>query len=558
MRQILKTYQYIIVGGGSAGCLLANRLCANGEKVLLLEAGGSGRGNIWLKIPIGYLFTMGNPQTDWCFVLRENPHLGGRCLDYPRGRVLGGSSAINGMIYMRGQSQDYDQWAQAGNDGWAWQDVLPFFMRHEHNTVVGGGALHGTEGEVWVSELRGKWRVLDAFIEAAEACGIPRSDDFNTGDNFGSGYFHVNQKNGMRQTAAAAFLANASQKPNLTIITGAQGRRVLIENNRAVGVEYQTAQGTEKAMCDGEVILTAGSIGSPHLLQCSGVGAPDVLRDVGVEVQHDLPGVGENLQDHLQIRPVFEVRGVPTLNEMSHQPLRKLWMGMEYVFMRRGPLSSAPSQVGSFAYSSDAEKTPDLQYHVQPLSLDGFGKPLHRQPAFTASVCHLRPRSRGFVRLSAADPLAPPIIDARHLSDEYDRQIAARALRLTREICAAPPLARLIKQELTPGAAAQSDEELIAAAGQYSTTIFHPIGTCKMGNDSMAVVDSRLRVRGIEALRVADASIMPSIVSGNTNAPTLMIAEKAAAMIVEDNTSPTTTKNADVAPQNAGDNVNNG
>jgi choline dehydrogenase len=530
-----KIYDYIVVGGGSAGCLLANRLSAGSARVLLLEAGGTGRGNIWLKIPIGYLQTMGNPATDWCFVLKENPHLNGRRLPYPRGRVLGGSSAINGMIYIRGQARDYDLWAQAGCEGWEWNSVLPYFLRHENNAIL-GGALHNQSGEVCVQPVRSNWRILDAFAEAAETCGIPRVEDFNCGDNLGVSYYQVNQKNGMRQTSADAFLWPIRQRPNLTVETGARGRRLLLENGNVVGVEYQTLDGVQTVHTDGEVILSAGSIGSPQILQCSGIGSPELLSEVGVETVHALPGVGENLQDHLQIRIAFSVNGVRTLNEMSYNPLWKVGMGLQYVFCRRGPLASAPSQLGCFAYSDDSMPAPDLQYHLQPLSLDNFGDPLHRHPGFTASVCDLRPHSRGYVRIASADPLATPVIDAQHLSHPQDRLTAARAIRHSRHLCAAAPLSKFVSKEIAPGTGMQSDEELALAAGEHSTTIFHPTGTCKMGreDDDTAVVDSRLRVRGLSGLRVADASIMPDIISGNTNAPTLMIAEKAAALILED------------------------
>lgn len=537
MKEPARRYEYVVAGAGSAGCLLARRLADAGSSVLLLEAGGTGAGNFRIKIPVGYLYTMGHPSADWCFVLRENPHLNGRRLPYPRGRVLGGSSAINGMIYMRGQSRDYDRWAESC-PGWSWKETLPFFIRHERNESL-GGELHGQEGEMWVSELRSRWKILDAFAEAAVSCGIPKTTDFNAGDNFGVGYFQVNQRRGMRHTAADAFLgrspAGARPPPSLEVICQAQARRVLIENGRACGVEYQSPQGIETAYADREVILSAGSIGSPHILQCSGLGPPEVLEQAGVKVLSPLSGVGENLQDHLQIRPAFKVRGVRTLNEMSHSLAAKAVMAAEYALLRSGPLSSAPSQLGLFAKSDPSEPSPDLQYHVQPLSLDRFGAPLHREPGFTASVCHLRPHSRGFVRIESADPLAPPVIDARHLSEEYDRVVAARAIRHAREICAAAPLAKYAPEEIAPGTPAQTDAELAQAAGTYSTTIFHPCGTCKMGADSdpLAVVDAQLRVRGVERLRVADASIMPDIISGNTNAPTMMIAEKAAAMILE-------------------------
>ena len=527
------TFDYVIVGAGSAGCVLANRLSADPDvTVLLLEAGG--RGNyFWIHVPVGYLYTMGNPRTDWCFKTEAEDGLGGRALDYPRGKVLGGCSSINGMIYMRGQANDYDQWRQMGNTGWGWDDVLPLFRRSEDH-YLGADAHHGAGGEYRVDKQRLSWEILDAWTEAAVQCGIPRTDDFNRGDNEGVGYFQVNQKHGIRWTTAKGFLRPARKRANLTVLTHAQAKRLRFEGRRATGIEFWHNGEDAYAGAAGEVILATGSVGSPQLLQLSGVGPGALLREHGIPVVHELGGVGENLQDHLQIRPVFRVANTITLNERSNSLLGKAAMALEYALLRSGPLSMAPSQLGCFARSDPTRDTPNLEFHVQPLSTEKLGEALHRFPGFTASVCNIRPESRGHIRIRDTDPRTPPVIKPNYLSTPGDRKVAADALRLARRVAAAPALARFSPEEFKPGAHLSSDEELARAAGDIATTIFHPVSTCKMGQDEMAVVDERLRVRGIESLRVADASIMPTITSGNTNAPTIMIGEKASDMIRED------------------------
>jgi choline dehydrogenase len=526
-------FDYIVVGAGSAGCVLANRLSADAAtSVLLLEAGGRDN-HIWIHIPIGYLYTQGKPRTDWCFKTEAEPGLNGRALNYPRGRVLGGCSSINGMIYMRGQARDYDQWRQLGNTGWAWDDVLPYFKRSE-DYVHGADDLHGAGGEWRVEEMRLTWDILDAFRAAAGEIGIPKTDDFNRGDNAGCGYFQVNQKRGVRWNTSKAFLRPVMHRRNLRVLTHAQAKAIRFEGRRAVGVELWHEGRPAYAAARGEVILAGGAIGSPQLLQLSGVGPAAHLHEHGIAVRHDLPGVGGNLQDHLQIRTVYKVRDTVTLNERAGRHRHRMVMGLQYFLMKRGPLTMAPSQLGAFARSDPSRETPNLQYHVQPLSLDKFGDPLHSFPAFTASVCNLRPTSRGTVRLKSADPRGHPAIRPNYLATPEDRQVAADAIRLTRRIVAAPALRRFVPEEYLPGAAVQSDADLATAAGQIGTTIFHPVGTCKMGPDSMAAVDARLRVHGIEGLRVVDASIMPTITSGNTNSPTVMIAEKASDLIRDD------------------------
>ena len=527
-------YDYIIVGAGSAGCLLANRLSADATaKVLVLEAGG--RDNwIWFHIPVGYLFAIGNPRSDWCFKTEPEPGLNGRSLNYPRGKVIGGSSSINAMIYMRGQAADYDHWRQLGLNGWGWNDVLPFFKRHE-NHFLGESAAHAVGGEWHVAAPRVRWDLLDAFGAAAEQAGIKPIPDFNSGDNEGSCAFHVNQRRGRRWSAASAFLKPALKRANLRLETGCLVEALVCEGRRAVGVRWRQDGQARTARASGEVILAAGSIGSAQIMLLSGIGpAADVL-DHGIPVVLDRPGVGANLQDHLQLRLIYKVDGVVTLNQRYHAPLGFARMLAEYALFRRGPLTMAPSQLGLFTRSDPDQERANLEFHVQPLSLDRFGEPLHKFPAFTASVANVRPTSRGYVRLRSRDPADPPVIKPNYLSTDADRRIAVSAIRLTRRIVAQAALAPFHPDEYLPGAGLRDDDEqaLVKAAGDIGTTIFHPVGTAKMGlaSDPLMVVDERLRVAGLERLRVVDASVMPAITSGNTNAPTMMIAEKGAAMI---------------------------
>ena len=546
------TFDYIVIGGGTAGCLIANRLSANKRKrVLLIEAGRKDDYH-WIHIPVGYLYCIGNPRTDWLYQTEAEPGLNGRSLRYPRGKTLGGSSSINGMIYMRGQARDYDQWAAlTGDKAWRWENALPDFKHHE-NHYLGDEknaalrdpnfrAYHGHGGEWRVEKQRLRWDVLDAFAEAAQEAGIPHTTDFNRGDNEGVGYFQVNQKDGFRWNTARAFLRPTCYgRPNFKLWNSAQVTRLVTERGadgalRCTGVEVWDGTAHVTAEATTEVVLCAGSIGSPQILQLSGIGPAALLRQHGIDVVVDLPGVGANLQDHLQIRAVYKVNGAPTLNVMSSSLLGKARIGLEYLFKRSGPMSMAPSQLGAFTRSDPAQPYANLEYHVQPLSLDAFGEPLHTFPAFTASVCNLNPTSRGTVNIRSANFADAPAIAPNYLSTPEDRQVAADSLRVTRKIVAQPALAKYSPEEFKPGPQYQTDDELARLAGDIASTIFHPVGTTKMGraDDPMAVVDSHLRVHGVSGLRVVDAGVMPTITSGNTNSPTLMIAEKAAGWILK-------------------------
>lgn len=526
------TFDHIVVGGGTAGCLLANRLSADpARRVLLLEAGGPDNYH-WIHIPVGYLYCIGNPRTDWRFQTEADPGINGRQLGYPRGKVMGGCSSINGMIYMRGQRQDYDGWRDLGNPGWGWDDVLPIFKAMEDHHA-GHSEWHGAGGEWRVERQRLSWEILDAFRSAAEQAGISRIEDFNRGDNEGSAYFEVNQRAGWRWNAVKAFIKPIRHRQNLVVMTHARTTRLLFEGRRAVGVEFVTSQGhRQQATAARGVVLTAGAIGSVQILQASGVGPGALLQRLGIDVVHDLPGVGRNLQDHLQLRTIYRVSHAQTLNTMVSNWWGKAMIGLQYALTRRGPMSMAPSQLGVFARSSPQQSRANVEYHVQPLSLERFGEPLHPFPAFTASVCNLRPTSRGLVELTAPDTGTAPRINCCYLSTEEDRQVAADSLKLTRRIVSQPALAPFHPEEIKPGPSYHTDEQLAKAAGDIGTTIFHPVGTCKMGNDPMAVVDARLKVHGLAGLHVADASIMPTITSGNTNAPTLVIAQKAADVLL--------------------------
>ena len=535
-RRLDGEFDYIVVGAGTAGCIVANRLSADpGKRVLLLEAGG--RDNwIWFHIPVGYLFAIGNPRSDWMFRTEAEPGLNGRALGYPRGKVIGGSSAINAMISMRGQAADYDHWRQLGLPGWGWDDVLPAFKRLEDH-FLGASEHHGVGGGWRIEPPRIAWQVLDAVADAAVQMGVPRTPDFNTGDNEGVGYFHVNQKAGRRWSSARGFLKPVLSRPNLRLETGVEADRLLLEHGRAIGVAFRQGGEMVEARAKGEVILCAGSIGSIQVLHRSGIGPGEWLQPLGIDVALDLPGVGRNLQDHLQQRAIYKVHGIRTLNETYYSLPRRAWMGIDYALRRRGPLTMAPSQLGIFTRSADGKERADIEFHVQPLSLDKFGEPLHRFPAITVAACNLRPSSRGTLRIGSRDIGAAPRIAPNYLSTDEDRQVAADAIRVTRRLMRQPALQAYRPEEYLPGPQVGDDDASLArAAGDIGTTIFHPVGTAKMGlaSDPSAVVDERLRLFGITGLRVVDASIMPAITSGNTNTPTAMIAEKGASYILQD------------------------
>ena len=532
MQQTDQSYDYIIVGAGSAGCVLANRLSENGNKqVLLIEAGGRDI-NPWIHIPVGYFKTMHNPATDWCYKTQPDEGIAGRQLQWPRGKVLGGSSSLNGLLYVRGQAEDYDRWAALGNSGWSYQEVLPYFKKSE-DQERGADAYHGVGGPLKVSDLRLRRPIADYFIQAAMQTGIPFNEDYNAENQEGVAYFQQTAHKGFRWSTAKAFLKPVRGRSNLTVLTRAQTTRVLLDNKRVKGVEYQKGGKRMVVLARGEVILAAGAIGSPQLLQLSGIGPAELLQKVGVDLIENLPGVGQNLQDHLQIRLVYKT-SQRTLNDEVNSLLKQGWVGMKYILTRTGPLTLAASQVAIFTRSSPDAARPDIQFHMQPLSADKPGDGAHKFSAFTSSVCQLRPHSRGYIAITSDDPLRYPEIHPNYLSDERDLQVAIDGIKIARRIASAEALAPHIISEHVPGAQYQTDEELLEAARLYSQTIYHPVGTCKMGQDEMAVVDPHLKVRGIKGLRVVDASIMPEIVSGNTNAPTIMIAEKAADMIKRD------------------------
>tara|TARA_B100000686_G_scaffold225551_1_gene232732 strand:+ start:1 stop:1605 length:1605 start_codon:yes stop_codon:yes gene_type:complete len=534
----MEEFDYIIIGAGSAGCVLANRLSSiESNKILLLEAGGKDS-YPWIHIPVGYYKTLHNPKTDWCFKTEPDETINNRSINYPRGKTLGGSSSINGLLYIRGQEQDYDMWRQLGNVGWGWNDVLPYFLKAE-NQEHGSSEFHNGDGPLSVSDQRIRLDILDEFMNAAEEMGIPKVNDFNKGDNFGCGYFQVTVKNGLRCSASVAYLNPIKKRNNLKIEVKAHVKNIDFENNKATGINYWKDNKLFKVKAKKEVILSAGSIGSPHILQVSGVGESSKLKKHYIKIIHNSPGVGKNLQDHLMMRPVYKVKNIETLNKKINSLFGKILIGMEYLLYRRGPMTMGASQLCGFAKSDSSRETPNLQFHIQPISTDKLGgASLHNFNAFTPTVANIRPTSRGEINISSADTRDDPKIKMNYLSTPEDRKVTADGLKLIRKIVLESSVFKKYEpEEYRPGINIKDDEELVKAASDYAQTIFHPVGTCKMGKDDNAVVDDRLNAHGLQNLRIVDASVMPNITSGNTNAPTIMIAEKAADMIIEDSRS---------------------